>query len=666
MKSTITLALAMLVAFTMSGQAVITAVFDGPLPGGTPKGVEIYITQDIADLSIVGVASANNGTGSPGAPEYLLSGSATAGQYLYVASDTDMFNAFFGFAPDFVDGVANINGDDAIELYINGNVADVFGEVDVDGTGMPWEYLDGWAARLPNTGPDGSTFVAGNWTYSGPDALDGATDNATADNPVPLKSYTGGTVTADVFVKVRNFEFDPRVVVVDPGTIVQWDNEGGFHNVNGQQSTFPDNTEDFYSGAASNDNWSYQYTFNNSGYNTYQCDPHAGQNMTGGVMVRETGDVYVSVENNVFVPEDITIEIGQTVVWTNVSGNHNVNGTQASNPESFGNGAAAQNWTYKHTFSVPGNYDYQCDPHVGLGMTGTVTVVSAYPSRTMATVKQTDADGVALYRDSLASLTGQVYGSFRSGTGVEFFLINENNQGVYARATQDVNGYMPANGDQVTVSGRITQFRGLIQIVPEVIQVQSSGNADIPAEVVSKPTEGTESSFIRINDLSLVDASQWPDQGSSRNVLAINQDQDTVLIRFDGDIDLMGQTAPTGLFDIVGCGGQFNNPNSAPFDNGYQILPRSGADILDESGTVNVSEVGVSDVYPNPTTGWLTIESAVDMQEATIITLQGRTVAKHALTGVEAAIDLSSLSAGMYILQVRTDDGIGATTIVKK
>ena len=45
---------------------VITAVFDGPLSGGTPKGIELYVIRDINDLSEYGVGSANNGGGSDG------------------------------------------------------------------------------------------------------------------------------------------------------------------------------------------------------------------------------------------------------------------------------------------------------------------------------------------------------------------------------------------------------------------------------------------------------------------------------------------------------------------------------------------------------------------------------------------------------------------------
>ncbi len=105
------------------------------------------------------------------------------------------FNDFFGFAPDYISSAASINGDDAIELFKNGSVVDVFGDINVDGSGEPWDHLDGWAYRNNDSGPDGSTFVLGNWGFSGINALDGETSNSTAATPFPIGSYTRGTVT---------------------------------------------------------------------------------------------------------------------------------------------------------------------------------------------------------------------------------------------------------------------------------------------------------------------------------------------------------------------------------------------------------------------------------------------------------------------------------------
>lgn len=172
-----------------SAGLILTGVIDGPLSGGTPKAIELYVTQDIADLSIYGVGSANNGGGTDG-EEFTLSGTATEGDFIYIASEATEFANFFGFGPDFTSGAMAINGDDAIEVFQNGSVIDIFGDINVDGSGEPWEYADGWAYRNDDTGPDGSTFNIGSWTFSGVDALDGATSNATAANAFPIGSYS--------------------------------------------------------------------------------------------------------------------------------------------------------------------------------------------------------------------------------------------------------------------------------------------------------------------------------------------------------------------------------------------------------------------------------------------------------------------------------------------
>ncbi|KAA3616604.1 MAG: T9SS C-terminal target domain-containing protein [Calditrichaeota bacterium] len=165
---------------------IISGVVDGPLTGGIPKAIELFVVNNISDLSIYGVGSANNGGGTDGEEFTFPAVAATAGDYIYVASEETGFISFFGFSPDYTSGAASINGDDAIELFKNGTVVDVFGDIAVDGSGQPWEYLDGWAKRISGTGPDGATFILSNWTFSGPNALDGETTNATAATPFPI------------------------------------------------------------------------------------------------------------------------------------------------------------------------------------------------------------------------------------------------------------------------------------------------------------------------------------------------------------------------------------------------------------------------------------------------------------------------------------------------
>ena len=179
-----------ILASTSNAGLLISGVFDGPLSGGTPKGVELYATADIADLSAFAIGSANNGGGTDG-PEFVLSGSASAGDYIYIVGtgNDDEFASFFGIEDTpFQTSAMFINGDDAIELFDSTEaVIDTFGDINVDGNGEDWEYLDGWAYR---TGGTAGAFNVANWSFSGANAWDGASDNASSGAVMPLGTFT--------------------------------------------------------------------------------------------------------------------------------------------------------------------------------------------------------------------------------------------------------------------------------------------------------------------------------------------------------------------------------------------------------------------------------------------------------------------------------------------
>ena len=189
---------------------VLVGVYDGPLTGGIPKGIELVALADIPDLSVFGISSVTNGAGSSaGTVEYNFPADAvSAGDRIFLATEATEFANFFGFAPTYTNGVVGINGDDAIELYEGTTIIDTFGDVDMDGSGEAWDYLDGWAYRVSNTGPDGG-FVVGNWTYSGINVFDGETTNATAATPYPIDVYTNTLLSTEDFTST-NFSIYPN------------------------------------------------------------------------------------------------------------------------------------------------------------------------------------------------------------------------------------------------------------------------------------------------------------------------------------------------------------------------------------------------------------------------------------------------------------------------
>ena len=85
--------------------------------------------------------------------------------------------------------------------------------------------------------------------------------------------------------------------------------------------------------------------------------------------------VYVIEATNFeFTPKNITVEIGDTVRWKNVEGNHNV----VADDGSFTSGSAStSSWVYDHVFTSAGENPYYCVNHGsagGNGMAGNVTV----------------------------------------------------------------------------------------------------------------------------------------------------------------------------------------------------------------------------------------------------------------------------------------------------
>lgn len=187
------------VATATSAPLIISGVMDGPLPGGFPKCVEFYALEDIADLSIFGFGSANNGGGTDGEEFTFPNVALTAGDFYRVGTDSTEFFNFFGYYPEEADAWAgNVNGDDAIELFMNAAVIDVFGDINVDGTGTAWDYLDGWAYRINGSQPNDGVFDISEWTFSGINALDNETTNATAATPFPDATFSSSPLVVNI------------------------------------------------------------------------------------------------------------------------------------------------------------------------------------------------------------------------------------------------------------------------------------------------------------------------------------------------------------------------------------------------------------------------------------------------------------------------------------
>lgn len=108
--------------------------------------------------------------------------------------------------------------------------------------------------------------------------------------------------------------------------------------------------------------------------------------------------IVVEASNFQYAPAALEIEAGQTVVWVNVGGTHDVNGLAStlgdnwSNPETFYIETVTGNMDGvclgSHTFTVEGTYDYDCSigSHAANGMVATITVNPAQMSNSVVDI----------------------------------------------------------------------------------------------------------------------------------------------------------------------------------------------------------------------------------------------------------------------------------------
>jgi len=103
---------------------------------------------------------------------------------------------------------------------------------------------------------------------------------------------------AEVEVKVRNFEFAPRDIVIPMGEVVKWSWESGTHTTtNGTGSSDPDAGMLWDEPMTSSDP-TFSYQFNEEGFFPYFCIPHELLDMKGTVTVEAPAGVGDNAEGN--------------------------------------------------------------------------------------------------------------------------------------------------------------------------------------------------------------------------------------------------------------------------------------------------------------------------------------------------------------------------------
>jgi len=172
----------------------------------------------------------------------------------------------------------------------------------------------------------------------------------------------------------------------------------------------------------------------------------------------------VSIVDNSFTPPNMTVNLGDTVVWTNNGSNpHTTTGKSPLGLWHSGTLSSGQSFT--RVFDVAGSYAYVCNFHSGFGMVGRVSVrmkTSATSGSVGTQFQLRHALNVAaapFVYDVQMKAPGGAFKGFKSGTTQRSSVFNSTGKaaGTYefrARirnsSTGAISGWSPAR--QITVT----------------------------------------------------------------------------------------------------------------------------------------------------------------------------------------------------------------------
>ncbi len=202
----------------------------------------------------------------------------------------------------------------------------------------------------------------------------------------------------------------------------------------------------------------------------------------------------------------------------------------------------------------------------------------------IAEAKVNDANGIGIYLGNLVTIRGIVSVSNQFGSP-SYVQDNSGGISIFGSIFSDAVQI----GDEVLVSGTITQYNGLNQLeFPTLHSIISPGNNLEP--FIATPSilsgdgisgvENYEGRLVRVNGVFVTDLnggtfSNW---AYDNYMLTGSSSSDTVQIRIDNNTQIIGMVAPAGRFDVVGVLSQYKK--TAPFIGGYQLMPRIPSDII--------------------------------------------------------------------------------------
>ncbi len=221
-------------------------------------------------------------------------------------------------------------------------------------------------------------------------------------------------------------------------------------------------------------------------------------------------------------------------------------------------------------------------------------------NKTNPTTGEPDSMGVKVMLKGIAT-------GFNQRTAGISFVLTDATGGTTLFHPSKTFGYTVTEGDSIYVKGVVTTFRGLHEINLDTLWKGGAAAVNLTPTVVSTLNENTENKLVKLIGVRFASApSGSVFATASTNYPVVTTNNDTLTLRVLSTSALAGQALPaTPTFSVTGLGAQFSTSTAAPYAfNGYQLFPRSAADITEIIPPPVERPVAISTINKtNPTTG---------------------------------------------------------------
>ena len=210
-------------------------------------------------------------------------------------------------------------------------------------------------------------------------------------------------------------------------------------------------------------------------------------------------------------------------------------------------------------------------------------------------------------------------------------------------------------GDEVTVTGVLVDYNGLLEMTPVNSSVtNNTGNSSTPQLITPiQVGEATESELIQINNVIFNSGGSLFTAGS--HDFTSNAETGKVYIRAGSPLE--NSLIPMGPVTLIGISSQYTF--STPANDGYQVLPRDSADIIQTGGLIFTSSVMQSNITTSSfDLSWSVSDSSTTNCNYGLTTSLGTPVNNGGNT-TSHTLSLTGLSpATFYYVQCYSVDGL--------